>query len=142
MPESDLLDVKLESLSRCVDRIKSNTPETAEQLTEDYDAQDIVAVNLQRAIQICVDLGGHLLSTRGWAAPSSMAETFIILADHGVLDKDLAERLRRAVGFRNSSLREYEKIDWVRVHRIVTEILQDFRLFGRELVDAWPETDQ
>ncbi|MFP4409361.1 MAG: type VII toxin-antitoxin system HepT family RNase toxin, partial [Spirochaetaceae bacterium] len=137
MPESDLLDVKLESLDRCLRRIKEHTPVSARSLSEDYDAQDIVSVNLQRAIQICVDVGGHLISQRGWTAPSTMAETFAVLTEHGVLGEELSARLRRAVGFRNISVHEYETIDWDRVYRLITEHLDLFREFGAAVVDEF-----
>ncbi len=142
MRENDLLDVKLEALDRCLRRIKEHTPESAKALSEDYDAQDIVSVNLQRAIQICVDLGGHLVSQRGWTAPSTMAETFTTLAEHDALGDELADRLRRAVGFRNISVHEYEKIDWDRVYRLITEHLEVFREFAAAIVDEFGAGDE
>ena len=136
MRENDLLDAKLESLERCLRRIRERTPESAQALEQDYDAQDIVSVNLQRAIQICVDLGGHLISKNGWTAPTTMAETFSSLSEHGVIESALADPLRRAVGFRNISVHEYETIDWDRVYRLITEQLDLFRRFGAALVKA------
>lgn len=138
MPDNDLLDAKIESLSRCIDRITIHTPTTAEPLRTDYDAQDIIAVNLQRAIQILVDLAGHLIAENGWETPSTMGGSFTVLANQNVLDRDLAERLTRAVGFRNISVHEYQLIDWDRVYTIVTTHLDDFRAAARALTAAWP----
>lgn len=141
MQENDLLDIKLESLERCLRRIRENTPENARALAEDYDAQDIVSVNLQRAIQICVDVGGHLISQQGWTAPSTMAETFTTLSEQGVIGTALADPLRRAVGFRNISVHEYQKIDWDRVYRLITEELDVFREFAAAVVGAFGPDD-
>jgi hypothetical protein len=52
----DLIEAKLESLRRCVERIAAKTPSSADQLTRDPDLQDIIALNLQRCVQLCVDL--------------------------------------------------------------------------------------
>ena len=41
---------KLTSLKRCVDRIQSKTPPTAADLNRDLDLQDIISLNLQRAV--------------------------------------------------------------------------------------------
>ena len=41
---------KLESLRRCLDRITSKKPESLDQLLEDIDMQDILALNLERSI--------------------------------------------------------------------------------------------
>jgi uncharacterized protein YutE (UPF0331/DUF86 family) len=134
LPENDVLDAKLESLERCLNRVREHTPSSAHALSQDYDAQDIVSVNLQRAIQLCVDMGGHIISESGWPAPSNMADTFTTLAEHRLLDAELAERLRAAVGFRNISVHEYERIDWHRVYRLITEHLDDFRRFASQVV--------
>ncbi len=136
MPDHDLRDAKIESIRRCLGRITANTPPHPEALAADYDRQDIVSVNLQRAIQLCVDLGAHLIAERGSEAPSTMAETFTVLADLEVIERELAERLRRAVGFRNISVHEYERIDWHRVYELITTRLEDFRAFVAAVVKA------
>jgi hypothetical protein len=46
---------KIASLKRCIDRIENKIPETSEKLQTDYDSQDIVSLNLQRAVQVCVN---------------------------------------------------------------------------------------
>ena len=53
---------KLESLRRCLDRIKSKKPKSLDQLLEDIDMQDILALNLERSIQLCVDIANQCLS--------------------------------------------------------------------------------
>ena len=134
---SDILDAKLESLKRCLDRITTKTPANAEALVSDFDAQDVISVNLQRAVQICVDIGSYLISARGWLAPATMSETFSVLASHGVLRPELANRMRRAVGFRNVSVHEYDEIDWTRVFVLATNHLGDFRLFAEQISESW-----
>jgi uncharacterized protein YutE (UPF0331/DUF86 family) len=144
LPERDLLNAKVESIARCLRRIDKNSPATPQELETDYDAQDIVSVNLQRAIQLCVDLGAHLIAARGLPAPTTMADTFSVLADEGIVDRQVAEPLRRAVGFRNVSVHEYEKIDWHLVHRMITQRLDDFRRFVEAMAKAWdgPQSPQ
>jgi uncharacterized protein YutE (UPF0331/DUF86 family) len=141
LPDNDLRDAKIESLSRCIDRITTHTPDSPEPLRTDHDAQDIIAVNLQRAIQILVDLAGHLIAEHGWETPSTMGGSFSILVGNNVLDPDLADRLARAVGFRNISVHEYQAIDWDRVYTIITTHLDDFRIAARALTDAWNTPD-
>ena len=133
MPDNDLFAARVESIARCLRRITDRTPEKPSQLVSNLDAQDIVSVNLQRVIQISVDLGAHLIVERGWETPTTMAETFDVLAAHGVIDGTLAERLRRAVGFRNISVHEYDRIDWERVWVLLTTRLDDFRTFVARL---------
>lgn len=122
---------KLESLRRCIVRLEDRCPASAAELADDVDAQDIVALNLTRAVQLCIDVGLHWLShQRDMPSPQSMGETFVILANAGQLDEQLAGRLRQAVGFRNLMVHNYEAIDWDIVFAICTEWLGDFRAFA------------
>jgi len=103
---------KLESLRRCLDRIRSKKPDTLNQLLEDIDMQDILALNLERSIQLCVDIANHILSSLDDAPAMSMAESFERLSENEIISVELACNLRRAVGFRNLSVHAYDKIDW------------------------------
>jgi len=103
---------KLESLRRCLDRIRSKKPDTLNQLLEDIDMQDILALNLERSIQLCVDIANHILSSLDDAPAMSMAESFERLSENEIISVELAGNLRRAVGFRNLSVHAYDKIDW------------------------------
>jgi len=103
---------KLESLRRCLDRIRSKKPDTLNQLLEDIDMQDILALNLERSIQLCVDIANHILSTLDDSPAMSMAESFERLSEKEIISQELAANLRRAVGFRNLSVHAYDKIDW------------------------------
>ena len=92
---------KLESLRRCVRRIEEKRPSTPEALLGDYDLQDILVLNLSRAVQLCVDIAAHLISDLEIPLPNTMGNTFDSLAQAGLLETRLAARLKKAVGFRN-----------------------------------------
>ena len=57
-----LLAQKLESPRRCVQRVHEKCPAQSELLANDTDLQDIVVLNLTRAIQLSVDIASHILS--------------------------------------------------------------------------------
>jgi len=46
------------------------------------------------------------------------------------LPAELADRMKKAVGFRNISVHRYQNIDWSIVYSIVTERLDDFSAFA------------
>lgn len=131
-----VLDAKLESLRRCIARIESRRPATAEELALDADTQDIVSLNLTRAVQLCVDIATHLTATMSSPAARSMSATFDNLCRGGVIDAELAGRMKSAVGFRNIAVHSYQEIDWQIVHHILHERLDDFRLFARAVIAA------
>jgi uncharacterized protein YutE (UPF0331/DUF86 family) len=132
--DPDVLRAKLESLERCVARIERRRPPSREVLGVDLDVQDIIVLNLERAVQLCVDAGAHLLADRDLPTPESMAAVFSALATAGILEPSLAARLGAAVGFRNIAVHQYRDIDWDIVWHMLGEGLADFRAFARAVL--------
>lgn len=129
--DREVIEQKLESLRRCLQRIETKSPTDAATLMTDIDLQDIVALNLSRAVQICVDIGAHLIAGMDVPPPDTMGQTFDLLAQEGVLNHQLASRLKKAVGFRNIAVHNYESINWEIVHSIVKFHLADFSGFAK-----------
>lgn len=128
--DRELIEEKIESLRRCVRRIEAKRVATVDELEDDWDTQDILSVNLTRAVQLCVDLAAHLVAQTDRPSPETMAEAFDHLQEMGVLEASLARRLKGAVGFRNVAIHAYRSIDWAIVHSITHERLDDFRQFA------------
>lgn len=126
-----LVSAKLESLRRALARVRQRTPANAAGLAADIDAQDIVSLNLQRAVQISVDIAYHLAADTDSAEPATMADAFAVLRDAGVIDHAIAEAMRRAVGFRNIAVHQYEKMDWQIVFDVATKRIEDLEAFAR-----------
>jgi len=75
----------------------------------------------------------HIIVDRESVAPETMGETFEILARTGVLDGDLANRMKKAVGFRNIAVYNYGAIDWTIVHTVTSNHLGDFNDFAKAI---------
>ncbi len=125
-----VVDRKLEALHLALGRVRARRGATPEELAGDADRQDVVVLNLSRAVQLCVDVSMHLLVASGQPAPVTMGDAFAGLASKGVLTQDLAQKLRRAVGFRNIAVHNYGAMDWQLVHALASDgHLQDFEAF-------------
>jgi len=129
--DREVVEQKLESLRRCLQRIEKKCPAEASTLVADIDLQDIVALNLSRAVQISVDIGAHLIAGMEVSPPDTMGQTFDVLAQAGILNNALATSLKKAVGFRNIAVHNYESINWNIVHSIVKHHLADFSEFAK-----------
>jgi len=112
-------------------RIQDKFPADAAELQNSFDLQDIIALNLSRAVQLTVDIGSHIISTMNMPAPETMGQTFEILAQQNVLPVNVADQLKKSVGFRNIAVHNYEAINWQIVHSIVSEHLEDFTEFAK-----------
>ena len=128
--DREVVEQKLESLHRCLQRIEAKCPADAATLAADIDLQDIISLNLSRAVQISVDIGAHLIAGMEVPPPDTMGQTFDILAQAGLLNDELAHSLKKAVGFRNIATHNYESIDWAIVHSIVKYHLEDFTKYA------------
>lgn len=123
---------KVDSLVRCVLRLQSKLPVTVEKLETDVDLQDIVIINLERLVQISVDIATRIISKRKLQpTPSTMSQSFEVLGKNNLIPVELALRLQKAVGFRNLCVHEYDKINWNIVHVVLEKYLDDYRKLGR-----------
>ena len=136
MVDRDVVLAKIAAIDHCLRRIAEvRGPRRAVLLP--LEAEEIVELNLQRAIQAAIDLAAHIVSTEGYGLPDSVAGTFILLEQRAVIDARLAGQLRRMVGFRNIAVHEYETLDPAIVARIVEERLGDLRALTSRVVERF-----
>lgn len=131
--DNDVIQKKLDSLIKCVNRIESQKIETEQDLQSDLDKQEIIILNLERAVQICVDIGNHLLLDLKSQTPSTMAETFKLLYQNKMITKQNAENLAHSVGFRKIAVHQYQDIDNSIVFAIIKNHIDDFRQFAKAI---------
>ena len=108
----ETIEPKLDSLARCISRIESKKPFTLKELSTNFDLQDIVSVNLERSVQQTVDIATSILTQSDLVVPLTMSESFDRLEQAGWISTAIATRMKKAVGFRNLLVHEYESIDW------------------------------
>jgi len=131
--DTELIDAKLRELSRRLRRIEAKRPASLKQLSADEDLQDILTRNLELAIQTCIDIAFHLCGARG-VVPVTAAQAFAQMAKLELIETSLAERLQRAVGFRNVLAHEYTEVDWKIVLRVIRTDTRDLADFGKAVV--------
>ena len=134
--DRQVIDQKIASLRRAIDRVRQVCPESADLLAADVDAQDIVTLNPTRAVQSAVGIAAHLLAEQKEALPETMGAVFDRLREGGVLSDETATRMKRAVGFRSLAVHQYEAIDRKIVHAICSKHPIDFEDFARAVVAA------
>jgi uncharacterized protein YutE (UPF0331/DUF86 family) len=84
---------------------------------------------LQLAIQICIDVGAHLVAARGLRAPDEYRDVFERLSREDTLDAALAARLEEAVGQRNLLVHGYVDVDAAVIWEKLGEV-DDLRAFA------------
>ncbi len=135
MVDRDVVAAKLANIDRCLARIAEVRARRDE--LQPFDLDDLTALNLQRAIQAAIGLGTHIASTERLGLPDTAGAVFPLLAERGILDRELGERLRRMVGFRNLVVHDYQEIDPKVLEEIVERRLGDLRELGARVVAAF-----
>jgi len=128
--DKQVINEKLESLRRALKRVADKCPDELTQFQTDIDTQDIIVLNLTRAIQLCVDIGAHIIAASNEIAPSTMGDTFDILKKLDIINSETSSSMKKAVGFRNVAVHGYDKLDLAIVYAIANSKLQDFKQFA------------
>ena len=90
MTNAGLVLAKLTTMREHTDRMERRRSSSLELFGKDSDRQDALALSLLVALQEAADIALHIASDEGWGVASSYAESFGLLAAHGVIDDDLA----------------------------------------------------
>ena len=70
-----------------------------------------------------MDIAVHIVGEEGFGIPGSTNELFYLLEENGYLPQKIAEKMARAVGFRNLMVHEYAKIGIAQIYIITCEYI-------------------
>ncbi|NJO17161.1 MAG: DUF86 domain-containing protein [Thioploca sp.] len=132
---------KKDSIERCVQQIRRYYALPSERVfAEDFLKQDAIALNLQRACQLCIDLANLTIRKKKLGLPKESAESFLLLAEAEIIDQLLAEKLKGMVGFRNILVHEYKKVDLSIMVNVIEHRLEDLVMFAQEIVELFKDS--
>jgi uncharacterized protein YutE (UPF0331/DUF86 family) len=112
-----------------LDQAEALVSRPVETFIGDFEGRDLASFYLLLAIQEVIDLAAHWVADAGWETPTDAASTFDALADHGAIDRELAPRLRAAVGLRNRIAHGYSGVDHARLHAEFAAGVEPLRRF-------------
>ena len=122
----DIVLNKKESIERCIKQIRTYYALPREFPFEtDHLMQDAIAVNLQRACEQSIDLANHTVKKRKLGLPKESRESFRLLAQNGIIPRDLAANLENMIGFRNTLVHQYQELDIQLMVDVIEKHLDD-----------------
>ncbi len=134
--DPSVLAERLAALDRHLYRVADQLPDRPEDLRPSTGTSDAVVLHLWQAVQITIDLALSWCVRAGLGAPPTYGDAFRRLTAQGLIDGALADRLVRAVGFRNLVVHAYADVDLIRVHAAATDGPADLRAFTAALLRA------
>lgn len=131
----DVILNKKESIERCVQQIRLYYAMPSElPFEKDYLKQDAIAANLQRAAEQVIDLANHVIKKGKLGLPKESKESFEILARSGIIPKDLADKLKGMVGFRNIMVHQYQVMDIKIMIEVIEHRLDELVVFTNHVM--------
>lgn len=91
---------------------------------------------LSRSVQLCVDIAAHLLAESKQPVPATDGRDLRRPCEQRCDRHLLAGRLRRAIGFRNIAVLNYQTIDWNIVFVLSGKPQVDFEDFAAQVTSG------
>ena len=142
MVDKALVLRKLAELEEYLGQIREYTNITIERYSSDWKIQRIIERTLQIMIETCADIAGHIISDRGYRIPKSYADTFKVLQEENILEKELFETMEKMAKFRNIVVHNYDKIDASIVVTILRKRLDDFLTYKNAIINMLKEVNE
>lgn len=132
---SDVLIGKQQSIERCLARVRHAWAQSSTlPFEEDYDKQDIIVLNLQRACEQAIDMSNHVVNVKKLGWPRTSGESFDLLARAGVIPVQMVANMKAMVGLRNVVVHQYQELDLDIITAVIRDHLDDLADFAQMLV--------
>lgn len=84
---------------------------------------------LQSAVECCIDTANHIVARQGLRAPESTADSFTVLAENGVIEREFVLTAHMMVKMRNRLVHLYWEVDADILYDTLRNNLDDFDRF-------------
>jgi uncharacterized protein YutE (UPF0331/DUF86 family) len=127
----DIILNKKASIERCIAQVRAYYGRPSQEPFEnDFIRQDAIAINLQRAVELAIDIANHLVKEKKLGLPRESRESFALLERAGIISGDMSRKLQGMVGFRNILIHEYQKLDLAIMIDVIENRLNDLADFS------------
>ena len=130
----DVLLNKAAAIERCVARAREEYTCDPATFETNFTRQDAAILNIQRACEAALDMGHHIIRRENLGLPQSSRDVFTLLANAHWLTPEVADPMKRMVGFRNIAVHEYQTLQLPITVNIIQSHLDDFLAYGRQML--------
>lgn len=129
MTNLSVIENKISSVKKYLNTIERYKKYSKKEIENDVDIKGAVERYLYLAAQATIDLAEAVIAYKKFRKPSTMAESFYILQEGGVISPELTEKMVGMTGFRNAIAHDYEKINYDLVYKIIHQDIKDVESF-------------
>ncbi|TKJ22107.1 MAG: hypothetical protein CEE43_07780 [Promethearchaeota archaeon Loki_b32] len=130
----DLVITRLNKLNELLDILNELKNIKKEDFLSNYKNYFTTQRTLEICINICIDIGNHIVSLNNIERPETFSDIIKILAKHNVISEELSTRLIKMVRFRNLLGHFYLEIDNEIIYNILQNDIKDFNSFREAIL--------
>lgn len=137
--DRDVLLTRFKKMDNLIQNLKEIKKKSKDEFLSNYLLHLSTQRALEMCINICIDVGNHILTMNKNGKPETYGDIFTELSKLGLIDKELKEILIKMVKFRNLLGHLYMEISNEKIYEILQENLDDFNLFKKEIYSKFKE---
>jgi len=135
MIDSDLVRRKLARVNMYLDKLKPIADTTFDEYISDFYKKTSTERLIQIIVECASDINSHVVLESGQRPPEDYASSFIRAAEVGLINHELASKLKGSGGMRNIIVHEYMDIDDRKVYEILPIAISDYKEYIRQVDD-------
>ena len=125
------------SMERCIQQIDTYYAlDNSLPFAADYLRQDAIAMNLQRACELTIDIANHLIRSKKLGMPQDSRDSFALLQKAGLITIEKMNGLQAMVGFRNTLVHQYQELSLQVMVDVIEHRLRELLDFANAALDA------
>jgi uncharacterized protein YutE (UPF0331/DUF86 family) len=86
-----------------------------------------------------IDIASHIIASEGFRQPDDYSGVFLVLAENGIIEENLAENLADMARFRNFLVHRYGEIEDSRLEEFLSNDLDDIEELSRAVYEYMDE---
>ena len=130
MVDRDVLSTRLNALEGYLADLRPFAKRSRDEFVRESGLHHLAERLLHLACECVIDIAHHIIADEGYRQPSTYRDAIAVLAEEGVVDDALADRVAAWVGFRNVLAHAYLDIDHGRSYDSIESDLGDLEDFA------------
>ena len=132
-------DSKIDPLIQHIDESVNQLREIAQIEKGDFlkDNKNITSAKycLQTAIESCINIANHIISTKRYRRPQDYQDAFVVLNENNILPDGFALTMKQMARLRNRLVHLYWEVSNEELYKYIQNELGDFDTYVRHILD-------
>lgn len=133
MVDREIITEKLKFLTEYIADLEEERNVSFDEFNRNKKLRRYVERTFQLAIECCLDIGSHIISSERLREPEDNKDIFVVLVENKYLPVDELDNLKKMAQFRNLIVHSYAKIDPEILYGILQKNIQDLKRFARNI---------